>query len=71
MFGFFIFLFVSKYDKISSTVFPLVSGMINIANKMFNTQKPAKTDQTISAPYFSIISGYILQIKNQIIYPKA
>jgi len=66
---FLIFSCGSKYNNISSRLFPLVSGIINIANNTFNKQKKANIDQMISTPKFKISDGYILQIINQITYP--
>lgn len=56
--------------KISSKVFPFVSGIINAPNKALATQNPVKTDQTYSTPKFEINEGYILRTININSYPQ-
>lgn len=61
---FFIFSCDSKYDRISSRDFPLVSGSINMVNKVLARQNTLNIDHTHSTPNFIISDGYVLHTTN-------
>jgi len=69
MLSFLVVLCVFIDDKISSSDFPCVSGIIYIANKMLNRQKKKNIDQTTSIPNVNTADGYILQEINHKTYP--